>query len=45
MFSVFWLSVSDLLDFIAPDADMKARDAQKKARAKVRTTFYKSTLL
>ncbi|XP_030456371.2 protein REDUCED CHLOROPLAST COVERAGE 2 [Syzygium oleosum] len=30
------LSVSDLLDFIAPDADMKARDAQKKARAKVK---------
>ncbi|XP_048133887.1 protein REDUCED CHLOROPLAST COVERAGE 2 isoform X2 [Rhodamnia argentea] len=30
------LSVSDLLDFIAPDAGMKARDAQKKARAKVK---------
>ncbi|KVI11750.1 hypothetical protein Ccrd_009842, partial [Cynara cardunculus var. scolymus] len=30
------LSVSDLLDYIAPDADMKARDVQKKqARAKV----------
>ncbi|XP_076897493.1 protein REDUCED CHLOROPLAST COVERAGE 2-like [Bidens hawaiensis] len=30
------LSVSDLLDYIAPDADMKARDAQKKqARAKL----------
>ncbi|KAK6126997.1 hypothetical protein DH2020_039263 [Rehmannia glutinosa] len=29
------LSVSDLLDYITPDADMKARDAQKKqARAK-----------
>ncbi|KAF5469410.1 hypothetical protein F2P56_013488 [Juglans regia] len=30
------LSVSDLLDYITPDADMKARDAQKKARAKVK---------
>ncbi|CAL5439140.1 unnamed protein product [Camellia sinensis] len=31
------LSVSDLLDFITPDADMKARDASKKqARAKVK---------
>ncbi|KAL4571337.1 hypothetical protein LXL04_018095 [Taraxacum kok-saghyz] len=30
------LSVSDLLDYIAPDADMKAREAQKKqARAKL----------
>ncbi|KAL8242917.1 hypothetical protein R6Q59_013219 [Mikania micrantha] len=30
------LSVSDLLDYIAPDADTKARDAQKKqARAKL----------
>ncbi|KAL8096208.1 protein REDUCED CHLOROPLAST COVERAGE 2 [Apium graveolens] len=30
------LSVSDLLDYIAPDADIKARDAQKKqARAKL----------
>ncbi|XP_071710455.1 protein REDUCED CHLOROPLAST COVERAGE 2-like isoform X2 [Rutidosis leptorrhynchoides] len=30
------LSVSDLLDYIAPDADMKARDAQRKqARAKL----------
>ncbi|XP_038696013.1 protein TSS-like isoform X1 [Tripterygium wilfordii] len=28
------LSVSDLLDYITPDADMKAREAQKKARAK-----------
>lgn len=29
-------SVSDLLDYIAPDAEMKAREAQKKqARAKV----------
>lgn len=29
-------SVSDLLDYITPDAEMKARDAQKKqARAKV----------
>ncbi|XP_060171696.1 protein REDUCED CHLOROPLAST COVERAGE 2 isoform X1 [Lycium barbarum] len=31
------LSVSDLLDYIAPDAEMKAREAQKKqARAKVK---------
>ncbi|KAK6273105.1 hypothetical protein POUND7_010188 [Theobroma cacao] len=30
------LSVSDLLDYITPDADMKARDAQKKARAKMK---------
>ncbi|GLT80465.1 hypothetical protein SLA2020_519030 [Shorea laevis] len=30
------LSVSDLLDYIAPDTDMKAREAQKKARAKVK---------
>ncbi|KAL3840684.1 hypothetical protein ACJIZ3_025275 [Penstemon smallii] len=31
------LSVSDLLDYITPDAEMKARDAQKKqARAKVK---------
>ncbi|KAK9274864.1 hypothetical protein L1049_022118 [Liquidambar formosana] len=30
------LSVSDLLDYIAPDADIKAREAQKKARAKVK---------
>ncbi|KAI4377268.1 hypothetical protein MLD38_014928 [Melastoma candidum] len=30
------LSVSDLLDYIAPDADMKARDAQKRAHAKVK---------
>ncbi|KAA8535426.1 hypothetical protein F0562_030433 [Nyssa sinensis] len=31
------LSVSDLLDYITPDADMKSRDAQKKqARAKVK---------
>ena len=31
-----WISVSDLLDYITPDAEMKARDAQKKqARAKV----------
>ncbi|XP_059635933.1 protein REDUCED CHLOROPLAST COVERAGE 2 [Cornus florida] len=31
------LSVSDLLDYITPDADMKTRDAQKKqARAKVK---------
>ncbi|XVF34343.1 hypothetical protein REPUB_Repub18cG0051600 [Reevesia pubescens] len=30
------LSVSDLLDYIAPDTDMKARDAQKKARAKIK---------
>ncbi|MED6222877.1 Protein REDUCED CHLOROPLAST COVERAGE 2 [Stylosanthes scabra] len=29
------LSVSDLLDYITPDADLKAREAQKKARAKV----------
>lgn len=28
------ISVSDLLDYITPDADMKARDARK-ARAKV----------
>jgi hypothetical protein len=32
----FWISVSDLLDYITPDADMKAREAQKKARAKVK---------
>ncbi|GAB2267486.1 hypothetical protein Dimus_002470 [Dionaea muscipula] len=32
------LSVSDLLDFIAPDAELKAREAQRKqARAKVKT--------
>ncbi|KAF5742102.1 hypothetical protein HS088_TW09G00143 [Tripterygium wilfordii] len=30
------LSVSDLLDYITPDADVKAREAQKKARAKVK---------
>ncbi|CBI36583.3 unnamed protein product, partial [Vitis vinifera] len=31
------LSVSDLLDYITPDAEMKARDAQKKqARAKIK---------
>ncbi|CAK7338137.1 unnamed protein product [Dovyalis caffra] len=30
------LSVSDLLDYITPDAGMKAREAQKKARAKVK---------
>ncbi|KAJ7979570.1 Tetratricopeptide repeat (TPR)-like superfamily protein [Quillaja saponaria] len=30
------LSVSDLLDYITPDADMKAREAQKKARAKLK---------
>uniref|UniRef100_A0A9I9CY66 Clu domain-containing protein n=1 Tax=Cucumis melo TaxID=3656 RepID=A0A9I9CY66_CUCME len=30
------LSVSDLLDYIAPDADLKARDAQRKARAKIK---------
>ncbi|CAM8979824.1 unnamed protein product [Rhodiola kirilowii] len=30
------LSVSDLLDYITPDADMKEREAQKKARAKVK---------
>ncbi|XP_065619767.1 protein REDUCED CHLOROPLAST COVERAGE 2 [Quercus suber] len=30
------LSVSDLLDYITPDADMRARDAQRKARAKVK---------
>ncbi|KAK8602023.1 hypothetical protein V6N12_051845 [Hibiscus sabdariffa] len=30
------LSVSDLLDYITPDSDMRARDAQKKARAKIR---------
>ncbi|KAK8597975.1 hypothetical protein V6N13_095368 [Hibiscus sabdariffa] len=30
------LSVSDLLDYITPDSDMRARDAQKKARAKLR---------
>uniref|UniRef100_A0A7N0VI43 Clu domain-containing protein n=1 Tax=Kalanchoe fedtschenkoi TaxID=63787 RepID=A0A7N0VI43_KALFE len=29
------LSVSDLLDYITPDADMKAREAQKKARGKL----------
>ncbi|GAV77699.1 eIF3_p135 domain-containing protein/TPR_12 domain-containing protein [Cephalotus follicularis] len=30
------LSVSDLLDYIAPDTDMKAREAHKKARAKIK---------
>ncbi|CAH8314549.1 unnamed protein product [Eruca vesicaria subsp. sativa] len=30
------LSVSDLLDYIAPDTDLKARDAQRKARLKVK---------
>ena len=31
-----WISVSDLLDYITPDAEMKAREAQRKqARAKV----------
>ncbi|KAL5547598.1 hypothetical protein UlMin_002829 [Ulmus minor] len=30
------LSVSDLLDYITPDADMKAREAQRRARAKVK---------
>ncbi|KAM7268027.1 hypothetical protein ACFE04_010193 [Oxalis oulophora] len=30
------LSVSDLLDYITPDADIKAREALKKARAKLR---------
>ncbi|KAI4344329.1 hypothetical protein L6164_011568 [Bauhinia variegata] len=30
------LSVSDLLDYITPDADLKAREAQKKARAKLK---------
>ncbi|GAY48522.1 hypothetical protein CUMW_112300 [Citrus unshiu] len=30
------LSVSDLLDYIAPDTDSKARDAQRKARAKLK---------
>lgn len=29
------ISVSDLLDYITPDADQKVREAQKKARAKV----------
>lgn len=32
---MFWVSVSDLLDYIAPDADMKAREAKKQARAKL----------
>ncbi|KAK4775252.1 hypothetical protein SAY86_010187 [Trapa natans] len=30
------LSVSDLLDYIAPDADIKARDTHKKTRAKLK---------
>ncbi|CAN1223855.1 Protein REDUCED CHLOROPLAST COVERAGE 2 [Linum grandiflorum] len=30
------LSVSDLLDYITPEADLKAREAQKKARAKIK---------
>ncbi|KAE8735453.1 hypothetical protein F3Y22_tig00000340pilonHSYRG00426 [Hibiscus syriacus] len=30
------LSVSDLLDYITPDSDMRARDSQKKARAKIK---------
>lgn len=33
------ISVSDLLDYITPDADLKAREAQKKARAKVTELF------
>lgn len=33
------ISVSDLLDYITPDADLKAREAQKKARAKVIASF------
>ena len=28
-------SVSDLLDYITPETDLKARDAQRKARMKV----------
>lgn len=38
-FFSFWISVSDLLDYITPDADMKAREAQKKARSKVINLF------
>lgn len=36
-FVVLDISVSDLLDYITPDAEMKAREAQRKqARAKVK---------
>jgi hypothetical protein len=35
-----YISVSDLLDYITPDADLKAREAQKKARAKVINNFF-----
>lgn len=35
-----YISVSDLLDYITPDADLKAREAQKKARAKVINTLF-----
>lgn len=39
-FHYSFISVSDLLDYITPDAEMKARDAQRKqARAKV-CVFY-----
>jgi len=32
-------SVSDLLDYITPDSGIKARDAQRKARPKVKFAF------
>lgn len=35
-----YISVSDLLDYITPEADLKAREAQKKARAKVINNFF-----
>lgn len=39
-FVVLEISVSDLLDYITPDAEMKAREAQRKqARAKVKTSI------
>lgn len=37
--------MSDLLDYIAPDAEMKARDAQRKqARAKVECSLLHSCI-
>jgi hypothetical protein len=38
-----YISVSDLLDYITPDADLKAREAQKKARAKVINNLFLSS--
>lgn len=39
-----YISVSDLLDYITPDADLKAREAQRKARAKVINDFILSRI-